>query len=140
MQGIADGHFSFFGVKSAQGVVSDMATGQYQADYTREKEKTEKYSQAFKLGVDGMLSVDFGIEGSHKYSFTEQTGIIDNGYQYKKTHCYIDDKVETQGESLIKTINDIAVGMKSDISALVSSVKSKVNSGVEWGKAKIMLI
>ena len=137
MQDIADGHFSFFGVKSAQGVVNDMATGQYQAEYTREKEKTEKYGQAFKLGVDGMISVDFGIEGLHKYSFTEQTGIIDNGYQYKKTHCYIDDKVETQGESLKKTINDIAVGMKSDISALVSSVKNKVNSGVEWGKAKI---
>ena len=137
MQGIADGKFGFFGIKSAQSVSKDMTAGKFEAEYTREKEVSEEFGKTVSFGIDKTLGMEFGLTGIHKYSYTSQTGTIKNGYEYLKSDSNIDEAIKAHGEGLGETLDKIASGMKKDFSDALDSIAKSVKDGIDWIKIKI---
>ena len=137
MKTIANGEFSFFGISSAQSVADDMTAGTYTADFSREKEYAEEFGQKFSFGLGDNLGIDFGLTGTHKYSYTAETGIIENGYEYIKTSNTIDEEIKNNGKDINEILDEIMDGIKADFSYAINEITGSVKDGLEWMKAKI---
>ena len=137
MQNIANGNFSFFSIKSAKSVLDDMSSGKYKGEYTREKEVSEEFGKTINFGIDKSLGMEFGLTGIHKYSYTAQTGIIKDGYEYLKSDNNIDEAIKTHGESLGETLEKIALGMKADFSAALDVITKPIKNGLNWMNVQI---
>ena len=137
MNYIANGNFGFFTIKSAQSVANDMAAGKYPGEYTREKEVSEEFGKTINFGIDKTLGMEFGLTGIHKYSYTSQTGVIKDGYEYLKSAGNIDEAIAVHSESLMETLDKIARGMKSDFQSALSSITKPITDGLNWMKVHI---